>query len=127
MSSCNAKPSRRVFIRRSLAAISAASLLRVVGQPDQAWAQDLPAIDAASPLAQSFGYYEDASKVDTSKYPKRAGAEGAKQFCSNCQLLTQAGLPAPAGKAGEWGKCALFPTGLVAVNGWCNQWILKQG
>ena len=38
------------------------------------------------PLAQAMGYAKDASKVDTAKFPKRAGDAGAKQFCNNCAL-----------------------------------------
>ncbi|MET0942453.1 MAG: high-potential iron-sulfur protein [Mesorhizobium sp.] len=58
------------------------------------------------------------------KFPKRAGAEGEKQFCHNCSLLQERSV---AGQQGEFGKCSLFPQGLVHVNGWCNSWTAKPG
>ena len=79
----------------------------------------LKAISEDDPVAQSLGYKADATKVDVQKYPKRAGAEGAKQFCSGCQFYSAA--------EGELGKCQLFPNGLVNKNGWCNSWQAKQG
>ena len=83
------------------------------------------AVDADNDMmAKTLGYVHDATKADVVKFPKRAGAEGAKQFCNNCVLMTQGGLKV-AGKEGDWGKCALFQTGLVNVNGWCNSWAPK--
>lgn len=96
-----------------------------------AWAEDLkpgslPALGESHPVATALGYRHDATKVDTAKFPKRAGAEGEKQFCHNCSLLQERGFSV-AGQQGEFGKCSLFPQGLVHVNGWCNSWTAKPG
>lgn len=72
------------------------------------------------PMAKTLGYHEDAAKVDVKKWPKRAGAEGAKQFCNNCALYqskTKDDVAAPCmvlQNKGVWGK------------GWCNSWALKS-
>lgn len=130
----NCKRSRRKFLKNSLAVLSAvpvASALERVGvgnilQTSLAHAQVTSALALENPQAVALGYVHDASKVDTAKWPKKAGADGASQKCGSCQLLTQAGLKAD-GQEGEWGKCALFPDGLVNVNGWCNSWVAKVG
>ena len=84
--------------------------------PIQLLAQD--AVTEAEPLAQAMGYYADATKVDTAKFPKRAGEEGAKQFCHNCALYM--------GEAGSAsGPCSLFQNRIVQGNGWCNAWVAK--
>lgn len=70
------------------------------------------------PTADALGYHHDATQVDTTKYPRRAGAEGATQFCHNCSLYQ--------GQEGdEWGGCSLFPGKSVNANGWCNGWVAK--
>lgn len=66
--------------------------------------------------AVALGYVHDATKVDVAKFPKRAGAEGAKQFCYNC-------LQYKASAEDGWGTCAIFPNYLVAKDGWCNVWV----
>lgn len=71
------------------------------------------------PTALALGYKHDADEVDTSAYPKRAGEEGAKQYCSNCQLY--------AGGDAEWGACPIFGGKLVKATGWCNSWVPKAG
>src|SRR5262245_36350018 len=43
-------------------------------------------VNPKDPTAEALGYVEDAKKADTKKFPKRAGAEGAKQFCYNCMF-----------------------------------------
>ncbi|MCI5065109.1 high-potential iron-sulfur protein [bacterium] len=125
---------RRRFLRNGLALLSAvpvASALQRTGvgsvlTPSLAHAQVKTALSLEHPQAKALGYVHDASKVDTAKFPKRAGAEGAKQLCSNCQLLVQTDMKVE-GEDGTWGKCALFTDGLVNVNGWCNSWVLKAG
>ncbi|HTL12826.1 MAG TPA: high-potential iron-sulfur protein, partial [Bdellovibrionota bacterium] len=69
--------------------------------------------------AKALGYHADATKVDATQWPKRAGAEGAKQFCKACNFYTAAN--------GTWGKCTLIPTGVVNSGGWCNSWSPKAG
>ena len=78
-----------------------------------AWAAER--ITEDHPTAVALGYVHDASTVDVAKYPKRAGEEGAKQFCDNCihYKETEPG----------WGTCGLFPNLLVAGPGWCNVWV----
>ena len=67
-------------------------------------------------LARALGYRHDATTVDTTLWPKRAGVEGAAQLCANCRFLS--------GKAGdEWRPCALFEGRLVSADGWCNSWL----
>jgi hypothetical protein len=70
------------------------------------------------PLAQAMGYFVDASTVDTAKFPKRAGEDGAKQYCYNCALY--------AGEAdAETAPCSIFQNRLVRGAGWCNAWVPK--
>ena len=67
---------RREFLRYA----SAGALIATSGGwAVSASAQPLLAED--HPIAVALGYKADASQVDVQKYPKRAGAEGAKQFC----------------------------------------------
>lgn len=116
--------SRRDFVKKSLTILAAVPA--VVSLQNSAHAQGTPttAVDAANPTAAALGYVEDNSKVDTAKYPKKAQADGAKQQCSTCMLYSKGGLKAQ-GKEGEYGMCALFPTGLVAAAGWCTSWAPK--
>ena len=66
-----------------------------------------------------MGYKIDASAVDTAKFPKRAGEEGAKQFCNNCALY--------AGTAeDDVAPCSIFQNRLVKGAGWCNAWVAKS-
>lgn len=124
--------SRRSFIQKSLAALAvvpvASAIERVSGQSilkaRYADAQSLGALPDNHPMASALGYVHDASKVDTAKFPKRAGDAGQNQFCENCQLLVQSGMKVE-GKEGDWGKCALFNDGLVSHRGWCNSWVAK--
>lgn len=69
------------------------------------------------PTAVALGYAHDASAVDTAKWAKRAGPEGAKQFCNNCALYQDNG--------DGWGACSIFQGRLVNGDGWCNAWIAK--
>jgi hypothetical protein len=122
---------RREFLQKSLLMLGSLPVVGVIlnacTKKEEAAAPAAPAAAAGGlkaiseddPVAQSLGYKADATKVDVQKYPKRAGAEGAKQFCSGCQFFSAA--------EGELGKCQLFPNGLVAKNGWCNSWQAKQG
>ena len=74
-----------------------------------------PELQESDPIAVALGYKKDAATVDTTKYPKRAGAVGATQFCSNCALYS-------AGADGL-GGCTAIPGKQVAGAGWCNAWI----
>lgn len=119
--------SRRKFLKGVVAGAAALPILnRVAFNPGMASAQAAPtkALDENDPMAKTLGYYHDASKVDTAKWTKKAGADGATQSCKNCVLYLQGGLKAD-GQSGEFGKCGLFQNGLVSANGWCNSWAKK--
>ncbi len=109
------KVSRRQFIG---AAIAAAAFTPLAGRSlfNVAHAGDLPKVSEADPTAVALGYVHDATRVDTAKYPKRAGEAGASQFCDNCSLYQ-------ADAGAEWGKCSIFPGKLVKGAGWCNAWV----
>jgi hypothetical protein len=106
---------RRDFLKLSLKAGGSAIAISAI--PVQLLAQD--AVAESEPLAQAMGYVVDASKTDTAKFPKRAGEEGAKQFCHNCALY---GGAADA----EQAPCSIFQNRLVAGAGWCNAWVAKS-
>ena len=71
-------------------------------------------LDEKDPQAVALGYYADATKVDTKKWPKYAPG----QLCNNCALY-QAKATDP------WGGCPLFAGRQVAGKGWCNAWVKK--
>ena len=103
------KQSRRDFLATG-AALWATALIPVVvsAEPSAAILQETDGI------AIALGYKKDAITVDIAKYPKRAGAAGASQFCSNCRLYSA--------KTGGLGGCSAIPNKLVAGPGWCNAW-----
>ena len=108
------KMDRRGFLKMGVTA--GGGVLALSAIPIQLSAQDMVA--ESEPLAQAMGYVADASKVDTAKFPKRAGEAGAKQFCHNCALY--------AGEAdSESAPCSIFQNRLVAGAGWCNAWVAK--
>lgn len=109
------KIDRRGFLKMSMKAGGGALALTAI--PVHLIAQDMVA--ESEPLAQAMGYVADASKVDTAKFPKRAGEAGSKQFCNNCALY--------AGEAdSESAPCSIFQNRLVAGAGWCNAWVAKS-
>lgn len=111
---------RRKFLGFGLTALVAAPVAASLLGARSASAQTaLPHVDGATdPVGMALGYSEDATKVDTAKFPKRAGDEGAKQFCHSCSLFQ--------GKEGEdFATCTMFPGKAVSKNGWCNAWAPK--
>lgn len=116
--------SRRSFVKKSLTILAAAPAVVAIQSSAHAQAAPTTAVDLTNPTAMALGYVEDHTKVDVAKYPKKAEASGAKQYCSTCMLYQKGGLTAQ-GKTGEYGVCSLFPTGLVAANGWCMSWAPK--
>ena len=109
------KLGRRQFLTMGTKASCGALALAAI--PIHLLAQD--AVAETEPLAQAMGYVADASKVDTAKFPKRAGEAGAQQFCHNCALY--------AGEAdAESAPCSIFQNRLVAGAGWCNAWVAKS-
>lgn len=114
---------RRKFFKAGAFALASALLLPVLGgrrMIDLASAEDkLPLLSESDPMAVSLGYKHDAKKVDVKKFPKRADAEGKKQFCENCMFYTGTGK--------DQGKCQIFVGKEVKAKGWCNSWSKKPG
>ena len=79
-----------------------------------AHAQAPARLNEKDPQAVALGYFEDATKTDTKKFPKYA----AGQVCNNCALYQ--GKPTDA-----WANCPLFAVKQVAGKGWCNAWAKK--
>lgn len=103
-------PSRRSFVRNVAIIASSATLA-----PIAATAETTPALLTESdPIAQALGYRSDATMVDTTKYPSKAGDANAPQLCSNCSLYKLVG--------NDLGTCAAIPGKLVAGPGWCSAW-----
>lgn len=105
---------RRNFLKLSVKAGGGALALSAI--PIQLIAADEVTED--EPLAQAMGYRMDATKVDTAKFPKRAGDAGATQFCNNCALYAGGAEDATA-------PCSIFQNRLVKGAGWCNAWVAK--
>ena len=101
--------SRRDFLNTGVALWATALM------PSVTVAAGPPELQESDPIAIALGYKKDANTVDTAKYPKRAGAAGATQFCNNCALYS-------AGEDGL-GGCTAIPGKRVAGLGWCNAWI----
>ncbi len=119
----NGNNNRRDFLRKGGVGLLAAVIgSRIALKGDVAFAQagaaNLPLVKDDDPTAKALGYVADAKKVDTKKWPKRAGAEGGKQYCYNCQFYQVKADP----KASKQGPCTLFPGKAVASQGWCNSW-----
>jgi hypothetical protein len=97
--------------RNFLMTLAAGSAALTTATQAQAQAAKLNEKD---PQAVALGYFEDATKTDTKKYPKYA----AGQLCNNCALYQ--------GKATDaWGGCPLFAGKQVAGKGWCSAWAKK--
>src|SRR5260370_41493912 len=94
--------SRRPFLIAGIGIGSSLALAqRVFAEPQK--------VSESDPGAQSYGYKEDATKVDKSRFP----AYAAGQQCANCSLYQ--------GKATDpWGGCVLFGDKLVPSHGWCS-------
>ncbi len=111
--------SRRECLTRGLSSLVTLPL-GVAAASTPALAAEHPAnrVSESEPTAQALGYVHDAAQADITKFPKRAGASGAQQFCSNCNFYT-------ADAKAEWGPCIMFGNKLVRGQGWCNGWIAK--
>lgn len=84
-------------------------------------AADATLVDEKSPMAQTLKFYQDGSKVPATLRVPKSGVEGVKQNCSGCMFYAKVS----GEKAGELGKCQLFPVGLVKGGGWCSSWTKK--
>lgn len=72
-------------------------------------------LDVRDPAAMAVGYVEDATQVDTKRYP--TFVKGAN--CENCLQLQ--------GTAGStYRPCSIFNGQLVAINGWCTKWTAEM-
>ncbi len=99
-------PSRRALVK-TLALGAAAAAVLPCRRSQGADAK----LDVNDRAARELGYVEDASRVDTKKYP--AYVQGSS--CDKCLQLQ--------GKPGEsYRPCGLFPGKLVAASGWCSRW-----
>ena len=112
--------SRRGFLKVTGLGVLAAAVSKIVS-PANAEAQAPTAVSEKDSLAQSLGYHADAKKVDAKKWPKHAGAEGAKQVCKTCMFYQAKGDPAKSAEA----PCQIFAGKLVKANAWCNSWAKK--
>jgi hypothetical protein len=113
--------SRRDCLLRGLTSLVAIPVCLAVAGPSVATAAPpANALSEDNPTAKALGYVADATKTDIKKFPKRAGANGANQFCSTCQFYQ-------ANAKAEWGPCAIFPNQVVSGQGWCNSWVVKPG
>ena len=105
--------SRRIFFQQSLTCASAFTAL-ALSTTARAQTPAPTAVLENSEQAMALGYKEDATKVDSKKYPNRT----ANQMCAGCTLYQ--------GKAGDaTGGCAVFGNNLVAGKGWCGAWTQK--
>ena len=123
---------RRDLIKKSLAgtALLASSGIVACSKKEEAPAntatkpeestQALDYIAEDNQMAQSLGYKENASKVDSSVRIDKGETPGSKQYCSNCQFYVE-----KDGVEGG-GGCQLFPGKLVKTQGWCKSWALKS-
>lgn len=107
---------RRRFLKLGMTSLAYLPLASIAYR--SAHAADLPLVDEKDPTAVNLGYVHDASTVDVSKFPKRTGEAGSKQFCHNCALYQGQGEEGAA-------PCSLFPGKHVKAAGWCNAWVPK--
>jgi hypothetical protein len=122
MSDTNGKTNQQ---RRDLLKFGAVGIIgsvigaRLLGSAPAFADAPLEMIKENDPQASALGYHTDAKKVDAKKWPKRAGADGAKQFCYNCQFFQAAGKDPKSLKAAP---CQILSMKGVASKGWCNTW-----
>ncbi|WP_439105600.1 high-potential iron-sulfur protein [Congregibacter sp.] len=100
---------RRNFLKTSIAAGSGLLIARF------SHAQEIVTEDDG--IAVAMGYAADHTTVDTAKWTKKAGADGAQQQCTTCSLYQAAD--------DEYGACPIFAGKRVHAAGWCNGWVPK--
>ena len=72
-------------------------------------------LSVRDPAAVKLGYVENASEVDTKKFPGFVPGS----TCENCLQLQ--------GKPGDdYRPCSLFSGKLVAAGGWCSGWAAEM-
>ena len=104
------KLNRRQLVKLGAAGSASAIIART------GYAQDA-LLSPTDPTAMALGYHEDHSKVDTTKWSRKAGPAGDQQNCVSCKLYVEKG-------EGN-GSCSIFPGKLVRGAGWCNAWIAR--
>ena len=104
------RTNRRGFIKSAVAASTGLLIARV------SHAQG-PVVAADDPTAVALGYVADQSTVDTAKWPKKAGPDGAGQQCTSCAIYQAID--------NEYGACPIFAGKRVHAAGWCNSWVQK--
>jgi hypothetical protein len=107
----DAKMTRRHMLRLAGTTIACAGTARI----DRLFAaqEALPHLTDANPAAASLGYTEDASTIDSSKFPKHKPG----QRCASCKYFQ------PSGSGGQYGPCQLYPGSAVNMNGWCTGYL----
>ena len=108
---------RRNFFKTGLAAVASLFAFPLLSRSGSAFGADKTPLTATDPVGQSLGYNPDNAKVDSKKWPKKAGPEGKAQKCSNCMFYTAID--------GKHGNCQIFPNNTVMSVGWCNSWTKK--
>lgn len=116
------KNARRNFLKQFAMMIAAIPVTSLILSACTKSGEDTPpngqkALSESDPVAQALGYKQDASQVDTTKFPKKAGPAGIPQHCQTCAQFTAVNS--------SWGKCNIFTQGLVKSTGWCNSWVAK--
>lgn len=102
--------SRRVVLAKLAVAAGLAAV-----PPSKSRSAEPARLDVKDPAAQALGYVENASGIDTRKYPSYVKGSN----CDNCLQLQ--------GKAGNnYRPCSVFPGKLVSVSGWCSSWTAEM-
>ncbi len=113
--------SRRDFLAKAAFVLPLASASQMLIGPLACAADEM--VSEKDPTAKALGFTLDASKVDLKKWPKRAGAEGAKQFCWNCALYQAKDAKDP--KKDATAACLILAGKKVKATSWCNSWALN--
>lgn len=110
--------SRRDFLLKAALAVPAVVAAQTFLSTTVLAADDV--VSEKDPAAIALGFRVDATKVDIKKWPKRAGAEGAKQFCWTCALYQAKDSNNP--KADATAPCLVLGGKKVKQTSWCNSW-----
>lgn len=102
---------RRELIKTTALAAPALAL------PQALLASDPTPLALDDPIAIALNYVEDATTVDTARFPKKAGSAGAAQNCASCALYQAVN--------GDAGTCTAIPGKLVKGAGWCSAWVAR--
>jgi hypothetical protein len=110
------QPARRSLSRRDVVKTLALGAATAAGLPPRSrGAESGQRLDIHDPAAAALGYVENASQVDSKKFPQFVPGSN----CENCLQLQ--------GKPGNnYRPCSLFPGKLVAVSGWCSGWAAEM-